>query len=314
MQTNRRDDIREMVHHYLDTLLDLHDRTDPIHGEDGEIEKLYYARRAYEIWWYLHDKLMLWAQSHILAFHMLRDHQNILELYEKSTGENLHQDSHDLEFLGSHYSYNAPNSDHEIYIKTGKFLEQNNFDLADMTLRNFLSDILSSRSANSSFWRFAIQPALCALNEGEAISPLVPEPLKRQGQAYSLKVWKLECIKNIYFELGSGIKKYVSLQKASKCIGASVETIRGWEKELKMDDRAVFDMDCSYLAGKLSVMSKEEFEEAKNDEEYKDIYGLMTYIEMAEHILKRETKKSYEEIAEKIKKYRLKPSSGETSG
>jgi hypothetical protein len=182
MQSNRRDDIKEMVDHYLEVLLRLYDKTDPKYGEDSEYGKLYRAHKAYEIWWYLHDKLMFWAQAHILGLNMVRDDSELLDSYENLTGVKLHEDSHDLEFLGSHYSYNPPNEEHDLYKKTWELLENSNFGATDITIRDLLANIIVSRSADSSFWRFRLQNALKALNDGEVISPLAPEPVKRQGQ------------------------------------------------------------------------------------------------------------------------------------
>ena len=57
----RSSDIRDYVDGYIDTLLRLYEITDPKLGADGEVGKLETARKAIEVFWHLHDKLLVWA-------------------------------------------------------------------------------------------------------------------------------------------------------------------------------------------------------------------------------------------------------------
>jgi hypothetical protein len=114
--------------------------------------------------------------------------------------------------------------------------------------------------------------------------------------------------------MGCGAKKYVAINKAANAIGSSYETIRGWEKELKQYDQFIFELNCAHIAGKFSVMSEDEFKRAKEDDEYNDVYGVMTYMEMAEYILKTHSNQTYEMIGQNIREFRSKPSSGESTG
>ncbi|MFT4090763.1 MAG: hypothetical protein QM645_08530 [Asticcacaulis sp.] len=312
LKTNRYENIREEIDIYYNKLIELYEHTDPKHGDNSEINKLYYSRKAYEIWWYMHDKLMLWAQSHLFAYHQMRENPELIDKFETITQDELTENSHYLEFLGSHYSFNVPDEQHEIYIYTGDFLTQNDYEIQESTYRSFLNETLTSRSANSSFWRFDLIEALTALNEGEVMELLSPVPLKRQGKAFSLRRWKLACVKKVYFEYGSGLKKYAALTKAANIIGVSTETIRSWDKELRLNDNAAFEIECARLAGKLSLLSEHEYEIAKNDIQYKEVHGLMSYFDMANHILVTNSNKSYEKIRDKINEYRSKDENGET--
>ena len=64
--------IRKDVQFMVDILYKLHDTTDPRKGEVSEHAKLYRAQRAVSIWWYIHARLMQWAQSHIIGYEMAR--------------------------------------------------------------------------------------------------------------------------------------------------------------------------------------------------------------------------------------------------
>lgn len=92
---------------YLDSLAKLYRSTDPLHGPSSEEDKLEAARQAISIWWYVWAELMLWAQSHLAGYEMLKSHPQLRERLEKLLGTELSVDSHALEYVGVYFSCTA---------------------------------------------------------------------------------------------------------------------------------------------------------------------------------------------------------------
>jgi hypothetical protein len=109
--------------------------------------------------------------------------------------------------------------------------------------------MLDSRSANSQFWRHRLQLALLALNEGEVQDIVQASAVKRQGQAHTIQWYKHAAVQWVYYFVGKGYKKYVALERVSREIGQSVETLRSWEKSLKKHPVYEFDFHCARIAG-----------------------------------------------------------------
>jgi hypothetical protein len=114
--------------------------------------------------------------------------------------------------------------------------------------RALIRELLMSRCADNSYWRFDLQDSLAALNEGEVDELACPSPGKRHGLPFSLKRWELEAVRQVRFRVGRGYKKYRALEEVGKAIGQSPEALRTWEKELeKSCDRSI-DLYSSELA------------------------------------------------------------------
>jgi hypothetical protein len=64
-QMARLEDLDDWTEVYLQYLKETYYETDPNKGEDAEVSKLEFARLAIEKFWYLHGKLLSWAQAHI---------------------------------------------------------------------------------------------------------------------------------------------------------------------------------------------------------------------------------------------------------
>jgi hypothetical protein len=85
-----------------------------------------------------------------------------------------------------------------------------------------IRELLVSRSANSSFWRFGLQSALFALNVGHVEELFKPEPIRRQGNPIRLLNLKVKALQHVHFLVGKGHKKYRALHTVAEAIGHCV--------------------------------------------------------------------------------------------
>jgi hypothetical protein len=243
-------------HRLLLQLFELYYLTDPLHGPKSEEDKLENARTAIELWWYVYAELMLWAQSHLAGYELARSDANLMAHFEKILGEGSTVDSHLLEYLGLEYSFNRVNDDDEFGNFVGSELLKKKVGLDKPALRYLIRELLVSRSANSSFWRFELQSALFELNVGHVEELLKPEPIRRQGNPIRLLNWKVKALQHVYFLVGKGHKKYRALHSVAEAIGQSIETLRDWEKSIINDD----DYRMSLVAARLAGEHEEELD------------------------------------------------------
>jgi hypothetical protein len=133
---------------------------------------------------------------------------------QKSYSKEVHEDSHLLEYIGLTHVFNLVNDDDPMLGKVTDALDKigDAWNLDDSTLRIVIRELLVSRLAESSFWRFPLQTALYALNLGEAQSILRPMPVKKQGSPVNLLIWKTRALCHVHFKVGQGVKKYVALE------------------------------------------------------------------------------------------------------
>ena len=110
--------IRDEIEHYISALVELHDTTDPSGGQATETFKLEKARRAVELWWYLGGRLLLWAQSQIAGYKLLKDEPLLLEKLEQIIGGKITGDSHILEYLGLCFQFNPPERDDPLLLRS----------------------------------------------------------------------------------------------------------------------------------------------------------------------------------------------------
>lgn len=250
-------DLDELLEGYVQLLKEVYWETDPDRGEDAEIAKHALAQLAVERFWYLQGKLLSWAQAHMTGYAILTETPELVSFLEEKLGYELHEDSHALEQLGLLYNFNPPDDDDPALNQMEALLEE--FDelhpgkektiLTASAMRRLVGELLMSRCADNSYWRFDLQHSLAALNEGEVDDLATPSPGKRQGLPYSLKRWKLEALRQVRFRVGKGHKKYRALEEIGGAIGQSPETLRSWEKALEMSGDHAIDLYCSELAG-----------------------------------------------------------------
>jgi hypothetical protein len=313
----RRSDIREYVDLYVDTLLRLYDKTDPKLGSDSEVGKHELAQKAIEVFWYLHGKLLIWAQAHLTGYAILSENPNLVSYLEKKLRTEITEDSHVLEQIGLQYPFNPPDDEDRELNQTREWLlafnesgnapneaEGGNF-LTPTALRTLIVELLMSRSADNSYWRMDLQQSLRALNEGEVDEVSQPRPGKRQGLPYSLLRWKLEALRQVRFRVGQGMKKYRALEEVGQGIGQSPETLRGWEKELERSHDRSIDLYCSELAGLYASELKEKYPIDLQNDQFGSHRGL-GHLEDAKYLLESIENRTLSEIAEKIHQYRQK--------
>jgi hypothetical protein len=249
--SQRRPDIRAYVDHYIQSLIDLYEGTDPAKGEASEEDKLERARQAISIWWHLFGELLLWAQSHLAGYEIGRANSQSMEKLAKILGHEISVDSHVLEYIGFLFSANRVNYDDPMADKVERWREKHDVELDTASLRYLIRELLMSRSATSSFWRLELQAGLYALNLGHVEEIFEPESTRRQGNPIQLLRWKVRALQHVYFHLGKGLRKYRALHLVADGLGQSVETLRSWEKFISGDDDLRIEVRSAKLAGEL---------------------------------------------------------------
>jgi hypothetical protein len=307
-------DIDEWLEGHLQFLKEDYFETDPDRGEESEIAKHEFAQMAVEKLWYLQGKLLSWAQAHLTGHSILSENPELVSFLEEKLGYEIHEDCHVLEQLGLVYNFNPPNPDDPALERMKALLEEFNalhpgdgeIILPASAMRRTIRELLMSRCADNSYWRFDLQHSLAALNEGEVDTLATPSPGKRQGLPYSLNRWKLEALRQVRFRVGKGYKKYRALDEVSQAIGQSPETLRSWEKDLeKSHDRAI-DLYCSELAGFFDrYFSGDNTAIAPEAEEFETWRGL-NHVEHAKYLHKVIAETTIEDVRDAIRRFRQK--------
>jgi hypothetical protein len=176
---------------------------------------------------------------------------DFIEHLSKRLGYEINEDSHALEYIGLGWSWNHVNYDDPMMEKVMALMDKFKASMDERAIRSLVRELLTSNSANSSFWRFELQSALLALNVGHVDEIFKPEPIRRQGDPIALFHCKLMALRHVYFHLGKGIKKYHAFQSVSDELGQSTETLRSCEKFLSGDDDTMRELEWSRLAGEL---------------------------------------------------------------
>ena len=227
------------------------------------------ARQAISIWWYLWGELLLWAQSHLAGYEMLKSHPELRERLEKRLGVEITVDLHVVEYVGVYFSWNHVDDGDPMLSAIHEIMaEEFEIGMTDPPLRPIIRELVVSRSANSSFWRFPLQHALFALEFGEVDDLVKPSEIRRQGSPVALYRWKLLALSHVRFLIGQGLKKFKALERIALGVGQSVETIRSWEKAYRFDDDFMMALRAAELAGEL-----EEELDARPINEIIDEYG-----------------------------------------
>ncbi len=195
---------------------------------------------------------MLWAQSHLAGYEVLKSHPELLERIEKRLGASLTVDSHAIEYAGVYFSWNHVDDRDPMLVAIHEIMEREFETTTDYPpLRPIIRELLVSRSANSSFWRFPLQHALFALDLGEVDELVKPSEIRRQGSPVALYGWKLLALSHARYLMGKGLKKYKAMEKVAESVGQSVETLRSWEKGYAFDDDFVMRLRAAEMAGEL---------------------------------------------------------------
>jgi len=271
---NRDPDINVKVQKEISKLIALYQATDPTQGKMSEEIKLERARFAMHIWWKLFSTLMSWAQEHILADVLCSQQEGFQGLLAEETGRSLNKNSHDLEKIGFHL----------IDRNISDFLSsnENSYSLIPTPiLRSFIAELLTSADLNTAFWREPLKSGLKALNIGETVDIFAQDVKGKQGQPYSLRLWKYKAIQHVYLLHGSDRKKHQALMAVGEAIGQNIETLRTWEKKFKKDRDFSFGLNCAFVAGQLGKSI------AKSPNDYERKFGInrgVSPVDMAEFI------------------------------
>ncbi|WP_420408448.1 hypothetical protein [Hoeflea sp.] len=314
----RLNDIEEITSDYLETLLAHYRRTDPAKGSDNKRSKHKMAEHAINVFWHLQGKLMSWAQAHMTGYALLCETPGLGEFLEEKMGYEIDEDSHILEHLGFLYNGNPPNREDPDLLRMCELLEEftdtvigdQKDPLGPQAMRRFIDEMLMSRCADNSYWRFDLQSSLRALNEGEVDELAKPLGERRQGMPFTLNNWKLQALRQVYFRVGAGMKKYRALEEVGAAIGQSPETLRAWDKSLKQSPDRENDLYCCELAGhfKGSLADKplSELEQMESYGWHRGVHNL----HRARLRFKEINQLSLEEIKSRIIRYRQKESGG----
>jgi hypothetical protein len=251
--SQRDPDIRRTVSRYVKSLIQLYEMTDPAYGAASEDNKLEYARQAISIWWYLFGELLLWAQSHLAGYEIGRSNPRFMHKLAETFGREIDVDSHVLEYIGLGFSWNRVNYADPTMEKVKEAMEKNEVGIDDPAIRSLIRELLVSRSANNSFWRFPLQRALFALDLGHVEDIVTPEPVRRQGNPVQLINCKAMALRHVYYHVGRGMKKYRALQLVGDGLGQSPETLRAWEKSITRNDDFEMQLVGAKLAGELET-------------------------------------------------------------
>lgn len=307
----RNPDIRSEISGYIDTLVELYNDTDPAKGEESEFAKLELARQAIEKFWYIFGRLMLWAQCQLTGYCIVKDNPEIVSRITEEFNADLTEDSHLLEVLGLLYIFNPVDREDKLLTKMEDLFESDSGVLDDHAMRELLKELLMSRCANSSYWRFPFQTALRSMNEGE-VDPLLQVAKSRlRGKPATLNRWKLEALRQVHYRIGKGMKKHRALRELSDAIGQSPETLRDWEQLLLKKDDYQVDLYCSQLAGEFDTHFRDGNHSTSipDYEEYGIHRGLWN-LQNAYIIHRTVTTLGTQEIKDKIRQYRDPETSG----
>jgi len=311
-------DIDEWLEHYIKTLLAYYRDSDPANGPDGERSKHRMAEHAIDVSWYLHGKLMSWAQAHMTGYAILSEIVGLAEFLEQRLGQEIDEDSHVLEQIGLLYNHNPPDPEDPNLTRIRDLLEEfanSELDeserlLGPQAMRHLMVELLMSHCADNSYWRHELQYSFKALNEGEQDGFSTPSPGKRQGMPYSLGRWKLEALRQVRFRVGAGMKKYRALEEVGGGIGQSPETLRAWEKELIKSPDRENDLYCCELAGQFGdKLNDRSIWHDENIEKFGWHRG-DSNIALARYLYPIVLKRTFDEIRQRINRYRLKENGG----
>lgn len=301
---HRDEEVREKAYILLEELLELYVLTASKNAYHGELDKTEHARAAIGVFWELFDLLGTWAQSHLAAQARIQTDQYFVD-HLMHEYPDVHLDSYFLEKYGYDFlrSLGSDFEDEETNFFTDEKEHMNEQGLRDQITRAFLFEILSSQSEFSHAWRFPLQRSVRALNDGQIEDFFKPMPARRGGAKFDLNQWKLEALLQVHFRMGRGFKKYRALEEVATGIGQSVETLRYWEKALKLDIDYLNELRFAHIAGEKYADIKSGNDLSLGDDTYGTYRG-KPVLEIAKNLLPVLENRTLREIMENIRKFR----------
>lgn len=300
----RDEDIREKAYILLEELLELYVLTDSKNTYNGELDKTEHARAAIGVFWELFDLLGTWAQSHLAAQARIQTDEFFVD-HLMHEYPDVHLDSYFLERYGYDFlrSLGSDFDDEATNFFTDEKSHMTEKGLRDQIARAFLFEILSSTSEFSHAWRYPLQRSVRALNDGQIDDFFKPMPARRGGAQFDLNQWKLEALLQVHFRIGKGFKKYRALEEVAIGIGQSVETLRYWEKALKLDTDYRNELRFAQIAGERIADLKSGNDLSIGNDAHGTYRG-KPVMEIVRDLLPVLEKRSLEEIMENIRKFR----------
>lgn len=314
----RLSDLDDWTDQYIQFLKNVYFETDPRNGAESEMGKHTIAQLAIENFWYLHGKLLGWAQAHLTGYSILIENPKLADFLEEKLGHPLTEDSHELEQIGLAYNLNPADCNDPALERMNNLLDEfsslhadgDEVILTTPAMRQTIIELLMSRCADNSYWRGDLQQTLAALNEGQADPLAIPSPGKRQGRPHSLNEWKQKALRHVHFLIGKGYKKYRALEEIGDAIGQSPETLRTWEKELRNSYDRAKELDCCELAGRFdSHFRGDDGAQMPNIDDFEDWRGVNDII-YAQNLHREIAKTKLDSIRDEIRRFRQKESGG----
>lgn len=307
-------DLDDWINEHLQFLQEVYFETNPQKGDESEVAKHELAQLAVEKFWYIQGKLLGWAQAHLTGHSILSENPDLVSFLEERLGYQLNEDSHELEQIGLLYNLNPPYGDDPNLLRMEALLNEfcarqpggEEVLLTAPAMRRTIRELLMSRCADNSYWRFELQQSLAALNEGEVDEFSTPTSGKRQGLPYSLGLWKLEALRQVRFRIGKGYKKFRALDEVGKAIGQSSETLRSWEKSLENSMDRSIDLYCSELAGLYDGHFRGDANAPVPDIEEFETWRGLNHAEHAKYLHGVITSRKLDKIRDQIRLYRQK--------
>lgn len=286
------------------------------------------AVHALSTYWYVLGKKLRWAQCQLLGSCILEAHLDLWGILCDEFGEEIDSDHEIVEEIGGLFAVNYEFDNiirHEMiinsimkYFKSMDGAEDVKIDrdyveefcgevlMDEVVLRRFISELLMSTDADTSFWRFPLQHSLRLLNAGEVDALATPPASKHQGRPYQLSNWKRIAIEHVCFLNGQGFKKIEAQKRVGGEIGQEVETLRTWEKEARKDFDGESRLRFALLAGKFDREIAADpigFRTSERDiEGHRGTSGAIMVAAVHSEIAKR----NLSTVREKILEYRMK--------
>jgi len=204
------DDIKE-CHELIDQLVELHNQTNPTHGERSEADKEAKALLALNKVGRISAILTEWAENQLFGsyYHLAQSKNGWID----ATTVNQHEN----ELMW--YSQDLP----EDVFSDNRHLQSERLAIGKILHHTF------GRYGRMG-WRLSLEDSLYALNEGQVDWLLTPINTSQKGDAYDLQNLKWAAIKHLYILLGKGWKKTAAENYVATECGTNFETIKKWEK------------------------------------------------------------------------------------
>lgn len=264
-------DIRKEIEPLINDLVECYYASSPKALKGDGPDKTEMAQDALEVWWLLFDKILGWAQNHILGEEVLLAETAAVKHFEKHfialEGDNIHMS----EAIGALFASDDSSRDWDLLERITKWSESENREtspdlhLPSISVRRAGKRLLQGKSINSLHWRGPIVASLGALELGYVDELLRPAKLKPRGNPMVVESLKKEAVCYVSFLAGGGKPKGESVTYVSEEICFNNETLRTWEKRFRKNPKIANEIQCAYHAGEIGDLFKRCYPEQLDD-------------------------------------------------